>query len=201
MQNLILLIILAAILYVLFSILGTNDGAKRPDKGGKAKLIPPQKETPQAGQKAKPAKPVIVPRVENPESLTMLFPDFSEDSFLNGARGAYALIVKNFQMGTLKPIAQFISSEVRGDFQDAIKNSKPAKLAPQIDILSASIGKITLSNKKASIVVRFSAEIARQSKAESYDAPERVEDSWLFSRALGASSPIWRLEATQSEPA
>ncbi len=128
--------------------------------------------------------------------------------FLQGARGAYEMILMAFEKGDLSPVAGFLSDDVRNAFEDGIATRKAEGLT--IEATFAGISDIGIqevefdrATEEAEISIRFMGELnylVRNSKGEIVEGSateiRRQRDVWTFARKMGSNDPNWRLVAT-----
>jgi predicted lipid-binding transport protein (Tim44 family) len=136
-------------------------------------------------------------------------PNFNEKGFLNGAKGAFELIVKAFADGDTAALRPLLSDDVYDSFAGAIRARQAAgeTLSTKIvrikstDLLDASM---TLNT--ARVTVRFVSEqiqatTDKDGKVVDGDPAKSFEvtDRWTFSRNTRALDPNWQLAETRSE--
>jgi predicted lipid-binding transport protein (Tim44 family) len=131
---------------------------------------------------------------------------FDVARFLEGAQGAYRMILEAFWKGEKEELAYLVGDEVRGAFEQAIAEREAAghKLDNRlIAIERAVIEDAELSGRTASISVRFDADIAAITRDESGEVVAGsltdaivTHDVWTFRRTLGSSDPNWLLVET-----
>ena len=136
-------------------------------------------------------------------------PDFNPDSFLEGAKLAYEMIVTAFADGDKKTLRGLLSREVYDGFASAIseREEKGEQVhASFVGIDSAKITGAEASRNDVHITTRFVSQII----SATYDAdgkvvdgdPEQVAevtDIWTFARDARSRDPNWKLVATESE--
>ena len=128
-SSLIQLLVLAGIALFLIlrlrSVLGTRDGFEKPPVTGenKARLSKkPEFDVIEGGMDRD-----ITDHVEDGSvsakalaAMKMAEPGFMVSPFLEGARGAYEMILMAFEKGDLSPVEGFLSPEVKNSFQSVI---------------------------------------------------------------------------------
>jgi predicted lipid-binding transport protein (Tim44 family) len=135
-------------------------------------------------------------------------PSFTVTSFLEGARGAYEMILMAFEKGDLERIRPFLSEDVATSFSEAIA----AREAEGLTIEASFVGMKELALQDASfdktsgvgeISVRFVGEqtyVVRNKAGEIVEGSPREirksRDVWTFARKMGADDPNWQLVAT-----
>lgn len=135
-------------------------------------------------------------------------PSFDVGRFLEGARGAYRMILEAFWRGDQDELAYLVGDDVRASFTAAIEEREAAghKIDNRlIAIERAVIENAELKGREATIEVRFDADIAavtRDSDGEVIagsltDAVE-THDVWTFRRTLGSEDPNWLLVETDA---
>jgi predicted lipid-binding transport protein (Tim44 family) len=134
---------------------------------------------------------------------------FEPDSFLEGAKGAYEMIVTAFADGNKKSLKSLLSKEVYGGFAAAIDNRKSQRVEMTtqfIGIDKADIVNAEIEGRKAFVTVRFVSELVSFVKDKSGAVVEgneteiqEITDVWTFERGLGSRDPNWRLVATDDD--
>ncbi len=135
-------------------------------------------------------------------------PSFAVTPFLEGARGAYEMILMDFEKGELERIRPFLSEDVAASFSEAIA----AREAEGLTIEASFVGMKELALQEASfdktsgvgeISVRFVGEqtyVVRNKAGEIVEGSPREirksRDVWTFARKMGADDPNWQLVAT-----
>lgn len=176
---------------------------------------------PEAVPGAERAAPVVDVQPERAEAGGLVYEDraatgiraivsadatFDVARFLEGAQGAYRMILEAFWKGEKEELAYLVGDEVRGAFEQAIAERAAAghKLDNRlIAIERAVIEDAELSGRTASISVRFDADIAAITRDESGEVVAGsltdaivTHDVWTFRRTLGSSDPNWLLVET-----
>ncbi len=198
----------------LVSVLGRRTGNESPAtgeayRGGTAELAPAQT-TIEGRTRPAPVLPEGLP-AEARDGLTAiaaLDPAFDAARFLEGARGAYGMILGAFWSGDLSEVEPFVSDEIGDQFKRAI--AERAESGSTVDnrvvgIDDARIIAAHLDGTMAEVVVRIDAAIAGVTR----DAEGRViggspseavhaKDEWTFRRHVSALDPNWLLVATEA---
>lgn len=195
------------------NVLGTREGFEKP-------ALPPQPDGP-AMRKGKfevieggPDRDITDHAPEGSESAKVLAmmkqaeQSFSVSQFLQGARGAYEMILMAFEKGDLESIRPFLSDEVYESFVSVVDARKAKGLTVTAEFVG--IREVTLHDAEfdpntgeGDVTVRFAGELisaARDSAGQVVEGnPKEVRrqrDIWTFSRVMGSSDPNWRLVAT-----
>lgn len=134
--------------------------------------------------------------------------DFDPDSFINGAKGAYEMIVTAFAEGDRKTLKQLLSREVYDGFVAAIAEREGRGETIEfrfVGIDKADITDASLKDATAQITVRFlskliSATHDKDGKVVDGDPVHvgDVTDIWTFAREVTSRDPNWKLVATES---
>ncbi|HBS36665.1 MAG TPA: hypothetical protein DEA50_16560 [Parvularcula sp.] len=207
---LIIFIVLSAfIAYRLYSVLGTRTGEERQrdieglqrarTRETREEAAPPVPDEPEA---VKPLPPVS----EAATPLREADPAFDERGFIEGAKGAYEMIVEAFASGDLKSVRRFIAAPVFEAFKSAVGQREGA--GQRADLKFVGVEKATIvaarvESGEASASVEFlsnqvRATYDREGKLVDGD-PNRIDlvkDLWTFSRQLSSNDPNWTLVAT-----
>jgi predicted lipid-binding transport protein (Tim44 family) len=134
--------------------------------------------------------------------------DFSEKSFLAGARQAFGIIVTAFAEGNTETLRRFLDDTVFATFERTIKTRQQRGETVQFtleDIRTAELLEAKLDGDAATIKVEILSEqqqILRDAAGTIIEGdPDRineVRDIWSFRRTLGSNDPTWRLVATKA---
>jgi predicted lipid-binding transport protein (Tim44 family) len=135
-------------------------------------------------------------------------PGFAEAAFLQGARGAFQIIVNAFAAGDTSALQPLLSREVFDSFATAIRARSVAREKLEttlVTIKAADIADAAVENGTAHVTVKFVSDqinVTRAADGKVSDGnPDKVvehTDYWSFARQLRASNPNWTLIATQS---
>ncbi len=134
--------------------------------------------------------------------------DFTVKSFLEGARGAYEMILMGFEKGNIADIAPYLAADVRDSFAGVIAERERQGL--RIDASFIGVREVKLvdarfdrANSEAEITVRFVGEltsVVRNMNGEVVEGDpneiKRQRDVWTFARTMGTDDPNWQLVAT-----
>jgi predicted lipid-binding transport protein (Tim44 family) len=133
-------------------------------------------------------------------------PTFDVSRFLEGAQGAYRMVLEAFWKGDREGLAFLTGGEVKAAFEQAIADREAAghRLDNRlIAIERAIIVDAELQGRDASVSVRFDADIAAVTRdqegeviAGSLSDAVTAHDVWTFRRTLGSSDPNWLLVET-----
>jgi len=133
-------------------------------------------------------------------------PDFDVARFLEGAQGAYRMVLEAFWKGDREELAFLATDEVRDAFETAIAEREAAghKLENRlVAIERAAIEEAKLDRRVAEIDVRFDAyvvAVTRDAEGElvagSMSDAIPTHDVWTFRRTLGSQDPNWLLVDT-----
>ncbi|MGY6548196.1 MAG: Tim44/TimA family putative adaptor protein [Roseinatronobacter sp.] len=136
-------------------------------------------------------------------------PDFSVGEFMQGARGAYEMILMAFESSDLDSILPFLSRDVFNSFDEVVQLREREGLRVdatfvglrELEIVEASFDE---ASKEGEITMKFVGELTSVvRKAESDEIVEgdpnvikRQKDVWTFARDMSSDSPNWKLVAT-----
>ena len=135
-------------------------------------------------------------------------PSFSVNTFLQGGRGAYEMILMAFERGNIEDIRPFLGDEIEAAFTQAIN----AREAEGLTVESTFVGLKELAlqgatfdatTKRGEVSVRFVGEltnVVRNKAGEIIEGDAKKvksqRDIWTFARTMGADDPNWQLVAT-----
>lgn len=127
-------------------------------------------------------------------------------SFLEGAKGAYAMVLEAFWEGDRETLRELCDDDVYASFDAAITAREEAGEVLEnklIRIEDATIHSATLDRRTARVAVLFVADIAAVTRdkdgnvvAGSLDDAIESRDVWAFSRETDSMSPDWVLDET-----
>ncbi len=135
-------------------------------------------------------------------------PAFTVGPFLEGARGAYEMILMAFEKGELDRIRPFLSDDVEASFAEAIAEREKNGLTVEasflgIKELTLNAATFTPESRFGEIAVRFVADqtyVVRNKSGEIVEGSVRevkkTRDIWTFARQMGSDDPNWQLVAT-----
>jgi predicted lipid-binding transport protein (Tim44 family) len=214
--SLIQLLVLAGIAIFLIlklrSVLGTREGFEKPP-------IPLEDVRPRVRRdfeviEGGPDRDIIDHVPEDSDAAKALAamkqaePSFAVTPFLEGARGAYEMILMAFERGDLDAIRAFLSDDVEGSFAEAIAQRERDGLtieASFVGMKELSLQDATFNRDSgfAEISVRFVGEqtyVVRNKAGEIIEgSPREIKksrDIWTFARKMGSDDPNWQLVAT-----
>lgn len=133
---------------------------------------------------------------------------FNVRDFLDGARGAYEMIVMAFETGDLASVRPFLSPEVYEAFAGVVEGREREGL--QVEATFVGISELILkeaefdrNSREADLTVRFTGELTYAVRDRAGDIVEgnpnaikKQRDVWTFSRVMGTDDPNWILTAT-----
>ena len=134
--------------------------------------------------------------------------DFHVGDFLNGARGAYEMILMGFEAGEMDKVKPFLSDDVYESFASVVEQRQKQGLS--IDAKFVGLREMKLvgaefdrATNEGEITMRFIGEltsVVRDKSGEviegNPDEVKRQRDIWSFARIMGSNNPNWQLVAT-----
>lgn len=136
-------------------------------------------------------------------------PSFDQHSFVDGARGAFDMIMTAFAGDDRETLKNLLTPEVYQNFESALDARKAAGETLEttlVGIKSLEITEAALKNNVAEITVRIVSEqvnVTYDANGDVVDGDsnyiDTITDVWTFERDITSSSPIWFLTATQAE--
>lgn len=212
---LISLLVLAGIAVFLIlrlrNVLGTREGFEKPPLPPEtAKKSRPDFEVIEGG----PDRDIIDHVDEDSDqarelaAMKRIEPSFSVTEFVQGARGAYEMIVMGFERGDLNDIQPFLAEDVFDTFVDVVAAREDQGLkieAEFVGVREVSIHSVSFDKdtNMAEITMRFIGELTSVVRDKggdiiegSPDTVKKQKDTWTFARTMGADDPNWLLVAT-----
>jgi predicted lipid-binding transport protein (Tim44 family) len=211
--DLVLFGMIAAFLVLrLRSILGRRTGYERPPQAAprpdprQGPIIEGHAEPPPAA----PQRPLPDPASPVGQTLARMREidrAFDAQRFLEGAEGAFRLIVANFAAGDRARLRPLLTEDTFAAFEGAIAAREQAGEAQRTEIravTSATIEEAKLLGTLASLTVRFVSDQINLTTGRDgqpvagTDAVTEIVDLWTFERQLDAPGPAWRLAGTST---
>lgn len=172
-------------------------------------------ETPRApaGEAERPLQPVrmpiagVTPAIERGlREIAAADRRFDLTAFLEGAKGAYRMVLEAFWKGDKETLGELCDRDVYEGFAGAIAAREAAGETLDnrlVRIEEAVIVSAAYEAPIARVTVRFAADIAAVTRnaagqvvAGSLDDAVEARDLWTFSRNVTSSSPDWLLDET-----
>lgn len=194
------------------SVLGTRDGFEKPPSkvSDRSRRSRPDLEVIEGG----PDHDVVDHVPEGSDSAKALSrmkavdQSFRVGEFLQGARGAYEMIVMAFEKGDLASVRPYLSDEIYAAFASVVEERRAKGL--KVDATFVGLAEIGLkeaefdtTTQEAEITVRFLGELTYVVRDAAGDIVEgdpnaikRQRDVWTFARTMGSDDPNWILVAT-----
>mgnify|MGYP003571261243 FL=1 len=210
----ILLLVVVVVFQKLWSVLGTKPTETRPiskesaekifDILMKENLRHSQKNTVDGGELNAESNSEL----SETEKALRQIPKFNQESFLNGAKRAFEIIITSFANGDTATLKTLVGKNLVKKFDEIIKQRKADGISAETDFVgfnSAEIINAKIDNKSnAQIAVRFVSEqanVLKDAKGNVIEGDENfiqsITDVWTFERSINATSPNWLLVSTK----
>ncbi len=211
------------------SVLGTRTGRERPPYDPYAARKPAQPATekvialpnrnaePAAAQPTEPVpaserwKGVAAPGsalAAGLDAIASADSDFDAKGFVNGARGAYEMIVSAYAEGDRNTLKSLLSREVYEGFESAIAEREKRGETVESHFISIDEAEIThaeMRQRTAQVTMHFVSKLitaTRDKEGKVIDGNAEkvadVTDSWTFARDVTSRDPNWKLVATEA---
>lgn len=143
-------------------------------------------------------------------AMKRIEPAFSVSEFVQGARGAYEMIVMGFERGQIDDLVPFLARDVYEAFADVVTAREEQGLKVEsefVGVRETSIVDVQFDkdSNRAEITMRFVGELTSVVRDRGGDivegspnAVKRQKDTWTFARVMGSDDPNWRLVATDA---
>ncbi len=205
MQEIILYAILTVIVgAMLYSVLGKNIGH------GPERAINPKDVLDNIGieKKSEPMRQDFSgPASQGLEQIAALDPGFSLPAFLDGAKGAYGIILEAFAEGDKEVLTDLLTDDVRDSYFTAIDELADKGLKQATDLarlMDAEIVSAECVGKTGKIRVAYFAELATalinkdgEVVEGDLDMLSRVREVWNYERDLKSKNPNWKLAGVE----
>jgi predicted lipid-binding transport protein (Tim44 family) len=215
LEILIFAVIAGILVFRLRSVLGRRTGhERRRDLPLAPRATPPQTVTPATATVALPSRPrpaAVATGETGDAALAALLaadPGFDRNAFLDGARGAFQIIVESFAAGDNAKLQPLLSREVFGSFSGAIVDRDRAQEKQDtriVAIKSVELAQGRVEGDTELVTVKFVSDqilVTRDATGTVVDGdPDHAvehTDLWTFSRAVRSPDPNWILIATDA---
>ncbi|WP_417474501.1 Tim44/TimA family putative adaptor protein [Leisingera sp.] len=195
------------------SVLGTREGFEKPPvPQSEARSRRPDLEVIEGGPDRDITDYVAEgsPQAQALAEMKRAEPSFQVQDFVQGARGAYEMIVMGFEHGDLDSIQPFLAEDVFDSFVEAVAQRGDKGLKIEAEFIG--VRETTLADAqfdaqtgRAEITMRFVAELTSVVRDRSGNivegdpkAVKRQKDTWVFARDMGSDDPNWQLVATDA---
>ena len=175
------------LVFRLRNVLGKRTGfEKRPDNGVGV-LQTKTKET------AVNNIPELEEKISKLKTAYEIINDFNHKKFLEGAKGAFEIIINAFNKGDKKTLKRLVTEGVFKSFEAAIdaKNINPDYQFYSLNI--ERIEKVFVEENRIKICIKF---ISEQFKNNDENTVVKKQDSWTFEKAISSKDPNWLLSST-----
>ncbi|NVJ93457.1 MAG: Tim44 domain-containing protein [Methylocystaceae bacterium] len=135
--------------------------------------------------------------------------NFDQHGFVEGARGAFEMILTAFAGDDRETLKNLLTEEVYQNFEQALDARKAAGETLEttlIGIKSIEITDAALEDKMAEVTLRIVSEqvnVTKDAEGAEVDGDsnyiDTITDIWTFERDISSRSPNWYLKATQTE--
>lgn len=215
--------IAAVVAVKLRSVLGRRTGHEAPPNpepfggsrsedaaGGKVVRLPRRNEDEADDDVEREDAPIapVTPETKGVADIRSADPSFDPDAFLDGARGAFEMIVAAFAAGAKDDLRPLLSDEVMRGFAQAIDDRAERDETLETTLVAfrgTSLDDAELQGRTAFVTVRFETEqvnLVKDSEGRVIDGDpsdaEVIVDVWTFARNTRASDPNWTLVSTDA---
>lgn len=142
------------------------------------------------------------------KSIKEADPSFQVREFMEGARGAYEMILTAFENGDVETLRPFLDQPVFTAFSEAIEQRNAKGLSVDMRFVGfrsaePTEARFVTEEGRAEVTVRFVAEVVtatRNAQGEVVEgdltAVQKINDVWTFARTVASDDPNWLLIAT-----
>ena len=211
--DIVLFAMVAAFLVLrLRSVLGKRTGHQRPRSIAQPPPDDRVSEPPAADRDAADEEDAVEPDDPVSEGVARIRSadrTFDPDEFLQGARGAFEVIVQAFAGGDADTLRDLLSEDVYENFNEAIEQRDADGHTLETTIIgtrSAEIVEADLIDRDAAVTVSFVTEqvnVTRDSEGRIVDGDPthvtEITDIWTFRRNTRSRDPNWKLVETRSQ--
>jgi len=208
------------LVYRLRSVLGRRHGEERqrpnpfaappnrpgvPESRDNVVPLPGRQRPASAGPEAEPVEPQSL--AASIAALRAADPSFDEKTFVDGARGAFGMIVTAFAEGDTATLRPLLSDEVYENFAAAIRERQRRRETLETQIVAiddADVVEVALEKRTALVTVKFTSHQINVTRAADgtivdgdAERPAEVVDIWTFARDTRSRDPNWTLIETR----
>jgi predicted lipid-binding transport protein (Tim44 family) len=149
--------------------------------------------------------PKIIPSLQ---SISDADSQFDPQTFIEGAKGAYEMIVMSFAAGNRNALRDLLAKDVYDSFASAISDRESR--GETVDTTFVSIDRTSLEEAQlrgstAQITVRFQSKLITSTRDRAgaiidgnSDKVVDMVDIWTFARDTASRDPNWLLVATET---
>lgn len=193
----------AFVLFMLYSVLGKRVGRQPGDDPE------PEPERFRAGIEGapeRPSRPDLGDLAPAAAAIRARDPDFDPADFLEGARTAYATIVRAFAAGDRAALQPLLAEPVMASFETAMAAREAEGRTEAVEFTHpprADLETLDVAGDTARARVRFLGELRTRSKSAEGEAVDdrRTAEIWTFERRVGAPDPNWTLVQVEAAQA
>jgi predicted lipid-binding transport protein (Tim44 family) len=220
--DLILFAMVAAFLVLrLRSVLGRRTGYERPRREGQGAYDPQAERGAPAGDNVVDFPAVQAPAggarrvVPDPRSpvgqalmrIRAVDPSFDPNGFLDGAEGAFRMVVDAFARGDRQTLRMLLADDTYPGFEGEISRREAAGETQRSEVRAMQemgIESADLRGTVADVTIRFVSDQVNLTTAKDgsfvagAESVTELTDIWTFQRDLRSEDPTWKLVATQS---
>lgn len=135
-------------------------------------------------------------------------PSFDPNTFAEGAKGAFEMVLNAFAGGDRKTLKGLLSPDVYSNFEEAMTERERAGEVLEDTLVGIRVAKVidaSMDGNHALVTVKFTSEqisALRDAEGNVIDGNPNevidVTDFWTFSRDVRSSDPNWTLVGTES---
>ncbi len=213
-ELIILFAIAAFVLFRLKSVIGTRSGYETPpdyQKRGNAAQAgrpDPAVETEDEADEAGLGRPIPESAKAALAAMREAEPEFSLGVFLDGARGAYEMILMAYEAGDRDTLRDLLEPEVYAAFESVIAEREASGLTVDANFIGVRDLRLESAafdpaSGEGELTLRFVSELVTavhdaEGRVVEGDPNEvrRQTDVWTFARRMGVRDPNWLLSAT-----
>lgn len=179
----------------LYVTLGQDDGP--PEGRERVRVAPkPEQTTPQTDNVYDLKPNFIGPAADGLEAIHNADNSFDPRTFIQGARGAYEIIVGAFARGDRAALKPMLDTDVYEAWDAAITEREQTNAAgfELLRLRNAEIAEASLDDQRvARVVVEFQAELGDG------EITSRSDEFWTFMRNVDSSDPNWILDDVDTQ--
>ncbi|MEJ0010987.1 MAG: Tim44/TimA family putative adaptor protein [Alphaproteobacteria bacterium] len=165
----------------------------------------PERETPRTKKPAEPAQSYGA-LDETLTGMRAIDREFSVEEFLEGARGAYEMVIEAYSKRDEDTLKQLLAPPILANFKKSLAEDEAAGRTQEttlVAIIKSELADAKLRGNVASITVEFHSEqvtLVRDKDGKIIEGDPShqaaIEDRWTFERNLATADPNWKVVET-----
>ena len=133
---------------------------------------------------------------ENEKKLEAVYkkiPSFDHNTFLEGAKKAFEIIISAYNKGDKKTLKSLVAKDVYNAFETSINSGSNNPDSQFYSLVIEGVNDAKVESGKIIIAVNF---ISEQILGDNEEQVIKNKDTWVFEKPESSSDPAWTLTST-----